>query len=289
MTYQTTKTAKYTNTDSASVRGINVDYTDHGSGCPVLFIHGHPFDQTMWRPQVKALAGRGYRTIVPDLRGYGRSTVVPGVTPMDAFARDLAALLDHLGLDVVNVVGLSMGGQVALEMYRLFPDRVDSLTLVATNPMPETAQGRLARERLAARLREQGMRGYADDMLVGMMTAENVRALPSVADHVRTMMYAAPPEGAAAAQLGRARRPDHTLLLKRICAPTLLLVGQHDRFTPPEGAELMHVQVPDSIVEIIEGAGHLPNLERPERFNEVLRRFLDQARDRTRALSNTRS
>lgn len=278
MAHQTTNTANQDDLDTASVRGISVGYTDRGAGCPVLFLHGHPFDRTMWQPQVRALAGRGYRTIVPDLRGYGSSTVVPGITPLDVFARDMAALLDHLGLDVVNVVGVSMGGQIALEMCRLFPDRVDSLTLVATNPLPETEQGCLARERLAARLREEGMRGYADDMLVGMMTAENVRDLPAVAHHVRAMMCAAPPEGAAAAQLGRARRPDHTPLLKRISAPTLLVVGQHDGFTPPEGAELMHVRVPDSIMEIIEGAGHLPNLERPERFNEVLRRFLEKNR-----------
>ncbi|MFE1392693.1 alpha/beta fold hydrolase [Nocardiopsis alba] len=284
MTYQTTNTANHDGPDTVSVRGVRVGYTDRGAGCPVLFIHGHPFDRTMWDPQVKALAGRGYRTIVPDLRGYGRSTVVPGITFLDSFARDLAALLDHLGLDVVNVVGLSMGGQVALEMYRLFPDRIDSLALVATNPLPETEEGRASRRRLADRFRKEGMRGYADEMLVGMMTAENVHDLPEVADHVRSMMYASPPEGAAAAQLGRAERPDHVPLLKRISAPTLLMVGRHDGFTPPEGAELMHVRIPDSIVEIIEGAGHLPNLERPERFNELLRRFLERARTRTRAL-----
>lgn len=283
MTHQTTNPANHDGLDIASVRGISVGYTDRGAGCPVLFLHGHPFDRTMWEPQIRALAGRDYRTIVPDLRGYGSSTVVPGVTPLEVFARDLAALLDHLELDVVNVVGLSMGGQVALEMCRLFPDRVDSLTLVATNPLPETEQGCLSRKRLASRLREEGMRGYADDMLVGMMTADNVRDLPAIADHVRAMMYAAPPEGAAAAQLGRAKRPDHTPLLKRISAPTLLVVGQHDGFTPPEGAELMHVRVPDSVMEIIEGAGHLPNLERPERFNEVLRRFLERTRLRSHA------
>lgn len=282
MTHQTTDTANSEGPRLASVRGISVSYDDRGAGCPVLFVHGHPFDRTMWEPQVRALAGRGYRTIAPDLRGYGRSTVVPGVTSMDTLARDLAALLDHLELDVVNVVGLSMGGQVALELYRLFPDRVDSLALAATNPLPETETGRAKRRAMAARLRAEGMRGYTDEMLVGMMTAANVRDQPAVADHVRAMMYAAPPEGAAAAQLGRAERPDHTMLLRHISAPTLLVVGQHDGFTPPGGAELMHVRIADSVVEIIEGAGHLPNLERPGRFNEVLRRFLEQARTRPR-------
>ncbi|MFE3456127.1 alpha/beta fold hydrolase [Nocardiopsis aegyptia] len=280
MAHQTRNTANGDGPRTASVRGISVSYTDRGTGYPLLFIHGHPFDHTMWEPQVRALAGRGYRVIAPDLRGYGRSTVVPGTTTLDTFARDLAALLNHLELDVVGVVGLSMGGQIALELYRLFPDRVDALVLAATNPHAETEKGRLARAETAERLRTEGMGGYTDDMLVGMMSAANVRDLPAVADHVRAMMYAAPPEGAAAALLGRALRPDYIPLLKRISAPTLLVVGQEDEFTPPDFTESMHVLVPDSAVEIIEGAGHLPNLERPDRFNELLRRFMEAGRRR---------
>lgn len=280
MAHETTSTANRDGPDTASVRGIDVSYTDRGAGYPILFIHGHPCDRTMWEPQVRAFAGRGYRAIVPDLRGYGRSTVVPGTTSLGSFARDLAALMDHLGLDVAGVVGLSMGGQVALELYRLFPDRVDSLTLTATNPRAETPEGRATRAATAERLRAEGMRGYTDEMLVGMMSADNVRTLPAVADRVRAMMYAAPPEGAAAALRGRAQRPDYVPLLRRVSAPTLLVAGRDDRFTPPDLTESMHVLIPDSVVEIIEGAGHLPNLERPERYNEVLRRFLDRCRTR---------
>ena len=200
---------------------------------------------------------------------------MPGTTTLDTFARDLAALLDHLDLDMVSAVGLSMGGQICLELYRLFSDRIDSLTLAATDPRPETDQGRTDRAALAHRLRSEGMRGYTDETLIGMMTADNVRDLPEVADHVRAMMYAAPPQGAASALLGRAQRQDYLPLLRRIAAPTLLVAGRHDTFTPPRLTESMHVLVPDSLVQIIEGAGHLPNLERPERFNEALRRFLD--------------
>lgn len=266
---------------AAPVRGISVSYKDRGAGYPILFIHGHPFDHRMWEPQVRAFAGKGYRTIVPDLRGYGRTTVVPGITHLDTFARDLYALLDYLKLDVVSVVGLSMGGQIALELYRLFPDRVDSLTLAATNPRAETEEGRRRRSQVAQRLLTEGMRGYADEMLVGMMTAQNAAALPAVADHVRQMMYAAPPQGAAAALLGRAQRPDHRPLLKRTSAPTLLLAGREDEFTPPDLTESMHVKVADSMVEVIDGAGHLPNLERPDRFNAVLRHFLEHIRSRS--------
>lgn len=256
------------------VRGVDITYLDRGAGYPVLFIHGHPFDHTMWHPQVTALTENGYRVIAPDLRGYGNTTVTSGVTPLDTFARDMCALLEHLGLDVVAVVGLSMGGQIALELCRLFPDRVDALTLVATNPRAESEEGRTSRKQLAARLLTEGMRGYADEMLVGMMSADNVREMPEVAQRVHTMMCTTSPQGAAAALLGRAQRPDHMPLLRRLSVPTLLLVGREDHFTPPDFTETMHVWVPDSLVSIIDGAGHLPNLERPELFNTALLRFL---------------
>ncbi|WP_198659226.1 alpha/beta fold hydrolase [Nocardiopsis sp. FIRDI 009] len=275
-----TNTANSDSPGTASVRGIDVSYTDRGAGYPLLMIHGHPFDRTMWDPQVRALAGRGYRVIAPDLRGYGNSSVVPGTTTLETFARDLAALLNRLGLDVVGIVGLSMGAQVALELYRLFPDGVDTLTLAATTPHAETEQGRRERQRTAERLSAEGMDGYADEMIVGMMSPANVRGMPGVAAHVRAMMRATPPEGAAAALRGRARRPDHVPLLKRVSCPTLLVAGREDPFTPPEIAEAMHVLVPDSVLEIVEGAAHLPNLERPDRFNEVLRRFLEHRRAR---------
>jgi pimeloyl-ACP methyl ester carboxylesterase len=75
-------------------------------------VHGHPFDRGMWAPQLRTLGGR-HRLIAPDLRGYGESTVVPGTTPLDAFARDLAALLDHLGIAGAAPCGLTMGGCAA--------------------------------------------------------------------------------------------------------------------------------------------------------------------------------
>ncbi|WP_187347203.1 alpha/beta fold hydrolase [Nocardiopsis sp. CNR-923] len=280
-----TNTANTDGPGTASVRGIDISYTDRGAGYPLLLIHGHPFDRTMWDPQVQALAGRGYRVIAPDLRGYGRSSVVPGITTLETFARDLEALLNHLDLGMVGIVGLSMGAEVALELYRLFPDGVDTLTLAATTPHPVTERGRRDRQRMAARLSAEGMSGYADEMLVGMVSPANVCEMPEVAAHVRAMMGAVPPEGAAAALRGRARRPDHVPLLPRVSCPTLLVAGREDPFTPPELAESMHVLVPDSVVEIVEGAAHLPNLERPERFNEALRRFLERNRTRVRSRS----
>ncbi|MGW3245444.1 alpha/beta fold hydrolase [Streptomyces sp. NPDC001070] len=263
---------------TAVVNGVTVAYDDEGSGdgTPVVLVHGHPFDRSMWAPQVSAAVAAGRRVIVPDLRGYGASEVVPGITPLEVFARDIAALLDHLGVPEAVVGGLSMGGQIAMEFQRLFPGRVAGLLLADTFPGAETEEGRRARNAMADRLLAEGMSGYADEVLDRMIAPYNVTALPGVAAHVLGMMRGTSPEGAAAALRGRAQRPDYGGVLTAVRVPSLIVVGRDDEYTPVAEAEAMHAAVAGSRLVVIEGAGHLPNLERPGEFNDALRRFLGQ-------------
>lgn len=259
---------------SARVGEIEIGYDDTGSGDPLVLVHGHPFDRSMWRPQAEVFIQEGWRVICPDLRGYGASTVVHGKTTLDVFARDLAGLLDHLGLERVVIGGLSMGGQIVMEFVRLYPERVRGLLLADTFAEAETAAGKLARNEAADRLLREGMGPYADEVLPKMVAPANIEADPAVADHVLRMMRGADPEGAAAALRGRAERPDYVELLSRVAVPALVVVGAEDEFTPVRDAESMHAQLFDSTLVVIEGAGHMPNLERQEEFNAALRSFL---------------
>ncbi|MEU9239254.1 alpha/beta hydrolase [Streptomyces sp. NPDC048385] len=238
---------------------------------PLLLVHGHPFDRTMWHPQRTAFAP-ARRVIVPDLRGYGASPLTPGITPLSRFAADLAELLDALGVTTCVLAGLSMGGQIAMECYgRLGPARIRGLVLADTFPDPETPEGRRTRNAMADRLLRDGMRGYADEVLEKMVAP---RAHPDVKAHVHRMMTATNPEGAAAALRGRAERPDYRPLLTRVTVPALVVVGADDEYTPVSDAEAMHALLPDSTLHVIDGAAHLPNLERPQEFNRVLGDFL---------------
>lgn len=257
-------------TGTATVNGIDVVYEDEGGGVPLLLVHGHPFDRSMWTPQLARLPRTGWRVVAPDLRGYGQTSLVAGVTPLHTFAADLAALLDHLGVDRAVLCGLSMGGQIVLEFHRLFPDRVRGLVLADTYAQAETAQGRAARHAQADRLLREGMAGYAEEVLTTMVAPHNVEALPQVAEHVLAMMRGAPPEGAAAALRGRADRPDYTDMLPRIAVPTAVVVGAEDEFTPVRDAEYMHERIPDSTLAVVHGAAHLPNLERPAEFDRAV-------------------
>jgi 3-oxoadipate enol-lactonase len=261
---------------TATVRDITISYDDQGDrgGTPVVLVHGHPFNRSMWGPQVADLTAAGYRVVTPDLRGYGATTVVPGVTTLDVFASDIAGLMDHLGLEQVALGGLSMGGQIVMEFYRQFAGRVTALVLADTFAAADTPEGRAARNAMADRLLAEGMDGYAAEVIGKMIAPANVTALPDVAAHVRNMMRGTAPEGAAAALRGRAQRPDYRDLLAQVSVPALVVVGADDEYTPVSDAEYMHERIPDSTLVVIDGAAHMPNLERPAEFNAALRAFL---------------
>jgi 3-oxoadipate enol-lactonase len=262
--------------DTAAVNGITIAYDDEGSGPPLVLVHGHPFDRSMWAPQVAAFATSGWRVIAPDLRGYGKTTVVPGVTMLDTFAADIIGLLDHLGIDAFVLGGLSMGGQIVMECYRQFAPRTRGLILADTFPQAETEEGKKARNEVADRLLREGMRDYADEVLPKMIAPYNVLSMPAVASHVHGMMAATPAEGAAAALRGRAERRDYRALLADVSVPALIVVGRDDEYTPVRDAEDMRELIPNATLAVINGAGHLPNLEQPTDFNNALRQFLSQ-------------
>jgi pimeloyl-ACP methyl ester carboxylesterase len=271
------------------VNGITVAYEDVGEGDNVLvLVHGHPFNRTMWRPQMEwiegfnrapAFAKPTWRAIVPDLRGYGESGVVSGKTTLDIFASDIAGLLDELGIQDVVIGGLSMGGQIVMEFCRLYPGRVRGILLAATFCRAETEEGRRQRAVMADRLLKEGMQPYAEEVLPKMVTPANLIALPLVADHVRGMMLATNPNGAAAAVRGRAERPDYADTLARLEVPALVVVGDEDAFTARSDAEQMSMLLKRSELVWIKGVGHMPNLESGGEFNEALGSLLKRCAD----------
>ncbi|SDK52500.1 alpha/beta fold hydrolase [Streptomyces indicus] len=254
----------------AELNGIRIGYEDEGTGPALVLVHGHPFDRSMWEPQ-RAEFSRDFRVIAADLRGYGESSVVPGRTPLDVFAADVLALVDHLGIEEFVLGGLSMGGQIVMDGYRQYGPRIRGLVLADTFPAAETEEGRAGRRATADRLVREGLKPYAEEVLYKMVAPH---ADPAVADHVLRMMTGTDPEGAAAALRGRAERPDYRALLTQVECPALVVVGREDEYTPVADAEAMHAALPQSTLCVVEGAAHMPNLEKPAEFNAALRTFL---------------
>jgi 3-oxoadipate enol-lactonase len=258
------------------INGVNLAYDDQGDGDrTVLLIHGHPFNRTMWTPQAAVLSANR-RVLVPDLRGYGRSSLPAGSreTRLETFASDNLALMDALGIRSFALAGLSMGGQIALEMYRQAPERIEALLLADTFAGLDTPERKQSRLTTADRLEREGMEAYANEELTRMITADNARHFPNVAAQVIEMMTTTPRAGAAAALRGRAQRRDYLPLLKEIRVPATIVVGREDSYTPVAMAQQLRDGISGSELVVIEGAGHISNLERPEAFNKVLESWI---------------
>jgi|SRR5580658_2286885 3-oxoadipate enol-lactonase len=252
------------------VTGVQLTYDDAGVGECVVLIHGHPFDRTLWQPQVTALRD-SFRVVAPDLRGFGHSPVTGHLVTMRELAADIKELLDTLRISRAAVVGLSMGGLVTMELAVSQPERYWAIGLIATTMEPPTPAERAARRERADAVERDGMQVLLDYMhtsVYGPNCPESVRA------RVDAMMSAASPAGAAAALRGRSQRPDYRLLLADLDIPALVCTGSADRWSDQAvTAEIIaHLKRPESFM--IEGAGHLPNLEAEDEFNNILRAFL---------------
>ncbi len=259
----------------------------------IVFLHGFPFDGSMWEPQLAGLPD-GWRGIAPDLRGFGANALdaLPGevstgkrmgggialpaepVLTMARLADDIAAVIDERGAGRVVVCGLSMGGYVALELWRRHPERVRALVLADTRSEADDDEGRENRLRMAQTARSAGARPIATSMLPSLLSAATRRDRPEVVIRVNDMMLGTAPETLVAALAGMAARHDMTAALPDISVPTLVLVGAEDTITPPSGARRMATAIPGATLQEIDGAGHLSNLERPEPFNRSLMEFL---------------
>lgn len=252
--------------------GIEIGYDDVGSGDAVVFLHGFPHHRALWAPQVGALLDRA-RCIAPDLRGFGESSVVAPYS-IDQYADDLAALLDSLRIERAVVCGLSMGGYVALAFWRRHRPRIRALVLMDTRAGSDSAEGREKRDQMIALARSRGSQAVADAMIAGMVGKRTREKCPEVVDDVHRMLESAPVDGIVGALESLRDRPDSTSTLATIDVPTLIVVGEDDVLTPPSEAMLLHAGIRGSTLEVITGAGHVSNVERPAAVNHVLTEFL---------------
>jgi len=267
----------------AEIDGIEIDYSDEGSGLPVIFIHAFPMSRAMWDAQVAALRGV-CRVITLDLRGFGKSSVPEGPYSMDAMASDVRALMAHLDIDGAVLVGLSMGGYVSFAFHRAYPDAVIALVLADTRASVDTHEGRERRFKSAEKAEREGAAAIASDMELVAFARSTVEGRKEILQRARTIIEANSPAGIAAAQRGMAARHDSTYTLIGIDCPTLILVGSEDALTPPSEAEAMRDGIPHARLKVIEGAGHMSNLEQPEQFNAALIEFIGSLEGRGGAI-----
>jgi pimeloyl-ACP methyl ester carboxylesterase len=256
-----------------SIDGVPVAFDSAGEGPAVLLLHAFPLSKAMWTAQAAALKHR-YQVIRMDARGFGDSA--PGDTPltMDLIADDAAAVLDHLRVREAVLCGCSMGGYAAFAFAARFPARVRGLVLVDTRAADDTEDARAGRATLAQKALAEGAPIVAETMLPKLLGPTSHRERPEVVDRVRRWILSAPPQAVAHALYGLGARPDRRPLLREIDAPTLLVRGEEDAISTAADLAEMQQGIRGSEAVTLPRAGHLPILEVPEAFGQVLENFL---------------
>jgi pimeloyl-ACP methyl ester carboxylesterase len=246
-----------------------------GQGQPLVLLHAFPLDQRMWQPQLAGLQDV-CRLIVPDLPGFGGSPVSAAREPtVEGMAEVVAGLLDALAVrESIVLGGLSMGGYVALAFARLYPGRLRGLVLADTRTEPDDEAGKANRDRLIAGVAERGTGVVLEAMLPRLLGPATQAGQPEVVARVRQISSEQSAEGITAALRGLRDRPDTGAVLEGLPIPVLVIVGRDDGITPPAGAERMAQRARQGRLVILDGAGHLSNLEDPAGFNNAVRSFL---------------
>jgi 3-oxoadipate enol-lactonase len=251
-----------------------IRFDDVGRGLPVVFLHGFPHDRTLWSHQRIALSSR-IRCIVPDLRGFGESEGT--AHDVDTYADDVVEMLDSLEIEDAVVCGLSMGGYIAMALWRRAPKRIRGLVLCDTRAGADSAEQRAARNAAIATVHAEGAAAIANAQIEKMVGKETHAHRPDVVETMRAMMSRQSVAGITGALQALRDRPDSKSTIASITVPTLVIVGADDMLTPPaESTAMMELLPPEAHarLEVIEGAGHVSCVERPAAVTHALADFL---------------
>jgi 3-oxoadipate enol-lactonase len=248
----------------------------HGAGEPLVLVSGLGGKGTSWRPFLKDAAAR-YRVLCFDLPGSGRAPAAPEDATIRTLAAEALRLFDHLRLERFRLVGRSMGGMIAQEIALAAPDRVERLVLASSCGRSDPHLAEVFR--LWARMAELGVPAEIRHKS-SMLWCLGAASLSNEAS--RRAYLVAKREGDRPADYAVQARAcaSHDALdrLGALRVPTLVVAGGDDRLTPPALAEALAKAIPGAVLEVVPGAGHLPYLESPEIFRDLVLDFLARER-----------
>lgn len=254
-----------------NANGVPIYYRSLGHGYPVVLIHGLGGDHTSWEGPIQTSLSPRHRLVLVDLRGHGRSGRTAATYTTDLFARDVQALLVHLRIGQASVIGISMGGAVAMAMAAAAPRLVRKLVLVDTwIRCDEAARASFLEWSEASRESRSVLQKI---VLIRTATPEFVAANP---DFIRLFRHNWPTNHGPAFRKSVHACVEHdaTPYLAKIEAPTLVMVGDRDILVPPPLSRQLTRQVRGARLVTVQGGGHVPWLDRPEACVRVLKRFL---------------
>lgn len=257
------------------VNNFNLSYDDVGeANVPIIFLHGFPFDKTMWQDQLDFLKS-SYRVIACDIRGFGKSTDEESSLNIDLFADDLVHFMNKLNVDKAIVCGLSMGGFIALNAMTRFPERFEALILCDTQCIADTIEIKEKRYKTIDEIENSGATGFNEGFIKSVFHKDSLTNKMDLVEQLRGVVFSNSDHIITEGLTALAERSETCSSLNAVTIPTLIICGREDEVTPLAQSELMNEAIKGSILHVIDNAGHVSNLEQPNTFNTYLISFLD--------------
>lgn len=262
------------------IHGKNCYYDDIGEGYPILFGHSYLWRRDMFRPQIEALS-KEYRCIAPDLWSHGQSDPLSCDNyDLDTLAEDYWELMKQLGISKFAVIGLSVGGMWGARLAMNHPESVSHLALMGTYLGAEPVLTKMKYFTLLGILKQFGFTETILDQIVPLFFCPNtLKNKPEIVKDFRDSLASIPQSQIPGiVSMGKVIFSRKCLLkdLAKLEQPTIVITGRDDAPRPPTEAEKMDQVLPNSSIHIIENAGHISNLEQPDRITELLSSFLKE-------------
>lgn len=257
-----------------NINNLNLSYDDVGEGnIPIIFLHGFPFDKSMWAKQLDFFATTN-RVIAIDIRGFGKSTDESTPLSIDLFSDDLMLFMNQMKISKAIICGLSMGGFIALNAQARFPDRFEAIILCDTQCIADTIEVKLNRYKTIDEIALNGTLNFNEAFIKKVFCKNSFTNKQEIVTQLRSVVMANPEQIIINGLKALAERSETCSTLPEINIPTLIICGREDEVTPLEQSEFLHTSIKASVLHIIDNAGHVSNIEQPEEFNNEISKFL---------------
>ncbi|MEJ5263522.1 MAG: alpha/beta fold hydrolase [Ignavibacterium sp.] len=255
------------------INGLSVFLEGNSKNKSIIFIHGFPYDHTMWKSQLDELS-KNYFCVAYDIRGLGESPAGDGQFTMESFVDDLEIIIDELNLEKPIVCGLSMGGYITLRALERKQAKFSAAILCDTRSEADNNEGKLKRAAAIKRINTEGLAPFVNDFIRNCFAEDYKKNKEAELRKIIEKSSEFNPVGVKGCLLAMLGRTDTTQNLGNINIPTLLICGEKDSLTPPSVMKEMFHKIPIAEYVEIKNAGHMTPIENPEEVNKAIINFL---------------
>jgi pimeloyl-ACP methyl ester carboxylesterase len=257
------------------INGLSVFLEGNSKNKSIIFLHGFPYDHTMWKAQIEELSEK-YFCVTYDIRGLGESPVGDGQFTIESFVDDLEIIIDQLKLVKPVLCGLSMGGYISFRALEKYQNNFSAVILCDTRSEADNNEGRLKRAAAIKRINSEGLAAFAKDFITNCFGDNYKQHNKNEFEKRIAKSSAFDPVGVKGSLLAMMGRNDTTEYLSKVKIPALIICGELDALTPAAVMKPLAEKIIGSELVIIKNSGHMSPIENPKDVNEAITKFLDR-------------